>query len=165
MAMSSADEQNQHRSAANRMVYDARERLQAVRNQFWRERVQGEPSPKVRRELAIAALQLYDVLYEHREEEVVESDWNESAATRLQSLLNSTVEVPRDSPGRSSNAKTVERPAIMAIGADELLQMTKELDDLAKTLGFSANTADGTTRTEITDEMIEEVEKWRKANL
>lgn len=163
--MSKVDKQQQHRSAANRMVYEAREHLQAVRNQFWRERVQGEPSPQVRRELAIAALQLYDVLYEHREDEVVKTDWGESAATKLQSLLDETVEVTQDTPGRSTNAIKVERPAIMAVSPDEMLQMTKELDDLAKTLGFSANTADGTTRTEITPEMIDAVEEWRQENL
>jgi hypothetical protein len=162
--MSRSDD-NDGQTAADRLIYEAREHLQAVRNQFWRERIRGAPSRQVRRELAIAALQLYDVLYEHREDQVVKTDWEESAATELQQLLDETVQVRREAAGDTANGQTVARPAIMAVSPDRLLEITKELDDLAKKLGFSAATADGTARTEITEEMIEDVEKWRKANL
>lgn len=139
MMMSKADENSY--SAADRMIYEARERLQLVRDRYWRERVQGEPSPKVRRELAIAALQLFDVLWEYRGEQVVREDWEDSSIGELHELLNETVSMPKQAAGDTTNAETVDRPAIMAVPSDELIRMTKDLDELAKELGFGANTA------------------------
>lgn len=136
MMMSKANDDGY--SPSNRMIMEAREHLQAVRNQFWRERIRGQPSPEIRRELAVAGLQLFDVLWEHREEEVVKHDWQESNVGDFISLLNETVEMQQPTPGDSQNSRTESMPALMALSADRLLQMTKDLDQLAKELGFSA---------------------------
>lgn len=150
-------------SAADRLIYDAREQLQAVRREFWRQRVTGTVSPRVKQELAVASLTLYDILWEHRDEQKIRNEWEESHVDQLRELLDETVAVESQTAGDSPNSKTETRPAIMSADADWLLSMSKRLDELAKDLGFGASIASsrpiyhaGKLDTEDYDEPIED---------
>lgn len=137
MAKSNRDDVSRQ-TAADRLINEAREHLQAVRNQFWRERVNGNVTQHTKRELAIAALQVYDVLFENRDEDVIRGEWEDSSIPQLESLLAKTVTKARPAPGDTANGDSVQVPAIMAVDADRLLAMTKDLDEIAKNLGHGA---------------------------
>lgn len=125
--------------AAERVVYEAREHLQAVRNQYWRERVSGTASPETKRELAVAAIQLYDVLWEHHDEDVIQGEWEASGVDELREKLNEEIQVATETSGRSGGVQYETRPAILGVDGDRLVAVSKSLEKLAKGLGFSAN--------------------------
>jgi hypothetical protein len=141
-------EDDEGTNPADRLIYDAREQLQLVRNEFWRQRVRGTVSSKMKRELAVAAIQLHDVLWEHSDENAIEDEWDGSNVDDLRTLLDKTVSVPEQTPGDSANNRTVERPAIAAVDGDWLVDVSKRLERLAKQLGFGANTRDETPHNE-----------------
>jgi len=59
--------------------------------------------------------------------------------------------------------KTEVRP--LRLSPDNLLRIARLLDKCADDLGLLATVSSSTPRTELTDEMIEEVEEWRQENL
>jgi len=125
-------------SQPRRLVYMARHHMQAARNQYLSEMVQGGVSPQTKRQLATAAIQFYDVLWEHREERIVAEKWEELAVDQLKDALGSTVTVEQSVPGDTTNTRTVQRPAITQIDGQRIFEESKKLDQLAKELGFSA---------------------------
>jgi hypothetical protein len=162
MSSNSYDETDDQRP--KRVVYDARETVQAARNEVWGELVgHGSVSPHARRQLATAAVQYWDVLKEYGDER--EDGWEEAGVDQLGELVGRTVEVAEPAPGDTSATETVKRPALLSVDPQQLIDVTKRLDELAKELGFAAAVAESGHRTKIDDELIEEVEAWRKQNI
>lgn len=125
-----------------RMIYEVRRRVQAARNLYWADGVDSNLSNETHRELAIAALQYYDVLYEFREESVLEDDdWPD--VEPLRERVNKTVRRREESEVFGEPPTTNEVPAVQTLSSDHLVELTEELDDLAKTLGFGAKAASG----------------------
>jgi hypothetical protein len=135
---------------AGRIIYQTRQRVQEVRNQYHRERVFGSVSAETHRELATVALQYRDVLAEHAEEQVVREAWRESGVDRLEELVGETRPVEVAGAGDTRNTETVQRPAVLAVSHADIYQATKDLDRLAKELGFAASTRDKTPEEEAT---------------
>lgn len=128
-----------------RLIYEMREQVQAVRNDYWQESCLGQVSERTRLKLAAVAVQYYDVLYEHREESVLGDDaWNNTGADRLRELLGETVEVDAPAPGDSANPQRERKPAILTIDPEAIVNVTKRLDEISKKLGFSATVGEKT---------------------
>ena len=135
-----SDEQSHPQPA--RMIYDTRRHVQQVRNEFWREGINGGSAPGTKRELAAAAIQYWDMLYEFRSESILdEGDFPDISPVR--DRIGEHVEVLAESKrrGKSKELKTV--PAITELNDWYLLELTEDLDDCAKKLGFSAKATSG----------------------
>lgn len=157
-----SDERDDQRP--RRIIYDIREQVQAARNEVYSELVgRGAVSLDSRRQLATATVQYWDVLREYRDER--EDEWEEAGVDQLATAIGSTVAVETAAPGDTTATQTEERPALLSVDAQQILQISKRLDELANDLGFSASVSEAGHRTEIDEELIEEVEEWRQQNL
>jgi len=138
--MSSADDSSDPQPT--RMIYDMRRHVQQIRNRFWREGVDGGFSPSTKRELATAAIQYWDCLWEFREESILD-DGDFPDVSPIRDRIGQRTEVVTKSKrlGQSTTVKTV--PAVTELSDWYLVELTEELDDLAKKLGFSAKAASG----------------------
>jgi len=119
------------------MIYEIRRRVQAARNRYWAEGVDGEVSDETHRELATAVLQYHDVLYEFRNESVLSSDdWPDIAEIRER--VGRKARQRTQQGGLSRPATVTLVPAVTQVPIEDVLQLSEDLDDLAKTLGFAA---------------------------
>jgi hypothetical protein len=149
-----------------RIVQESREQMQAARSDYFSNKLAGNVSLRVRHQLARAARQYYDALWEYRDRNPsIEAAWEESDVEYIEMLSNDTVYVDVDPPGDAPGNTSEERNALVAAEPEFVLRLTKQLDKIANEMGFAATTKEATPRTEITDQMIEEVEEWREANL
>jgi len=134
-----------------RMIYEIRRRVQAARNRYWADGVDSDLSSDTHRELAIAALQYHDVLYEFRDESVLgDDDWPD--VEPLRERVNKTVRRREQSEVFGEPATTKEVPAVQMIPAEQLVELTESLDDLAKKLGFGANASTDVERDDFSEE-------------
>jgi hypothetical protein len=120
-----------------RLIREMRYEVQQARNRYWEEGVNGGVSTQTHRDLAAKAVEYYDVLYEYREETILDDgDWPN--INDLRSRVGKTTEVVSTAGGRGAGADTETVPAVTQVSIGRILQVTKQLDDLAKKLGFSA---------------------------
>lgn len=137
------DRPNEPRPAG--LIYDTREYVQEVRNHYWDTGVDGETSPEMKKHLAKAAIKYWDVLYEFRDETVLDDgDFPDIGPVRQR--LGRQTEVIAESAGRGRGMTTRQVPAVDELSAEYLLELTEQLDDLAKTLGFAASAREQTPR-------------------
>jgi hypothetical protein len=123
------------------LVREARQQMQNARNIYWREKTSGDGSVSwgVRELLARRAVQYYDILWEYKtERQSVEQAWEESDIETIQELANESQAVEVAAPGRTSNTKEVRKPALAALAPEKLVELTKQLDQIANDLGFAA---------------------------
>lgn len=157
------DDERVRRSSAYRLIHHYRERAHAAIQRYNEATVNGGVSGDVRHDLAAAALDYYNALYEFRDEDALEDPWDERGIDWLEDAGEQTVEM-ESSLSRANGATTIEEvPLLQAVDPARLVQTMRELNDVANELGFSARIEESTPRTEITDEMIEKVEQWRQA--
>lgn len=131
------DSEDTNHSAPLRLIYDERRRVQEARNQYWHEAVRNDVSNETHQLLAAVAVEYFDVLYEFRAEAVLdEDDWPN--IDQIRSRIGKTTTVKSQAPGRSAAMTHKEVPAVTEVPPEEIIRITKELDDLAKTLGFAA---------------------------
>jgi len=159
--MTNDDEQRTDR----KIIRTAREEAAAAVRQFNRARVSGNVTLRVRRDLADAALNYYDALHDYRDEEALREPWEERGIIWLEEAASETVTVQQSLPRANGATKSVERRYLLAVDPAEIRDTIRELHDVAKELGFSPKAKQGTVRTEIGEELIEEVEEWRQNNL
>lgn len=163
--MASRDDEERREKIPGRLIQQARQRAHEARYVLRGELIQGSVSQDAKQLVAKAAMGYYDELKEHREESVVENLWEETGIDELEEYLYSQATVRQEAPGATSNTQVRTVPAIQALTAQELIHVVDELDNLAKELGFSAAVTESHHRTVIDDDLIREVEKWRKQNL
>lgn len=131
-----------------RMIYEIRRRVQAARNRYWTEGVDGSVSNETHRELAVAALQYHDVLHEFRGESIIdEGDFPDISP--IEDRIGRKVNRPVQSPGLGRPTESQPVPAVTEIGVEQLVQITEDLDDLAKKLGFGAKADERTPHNEV----------------
>jgi hypothetical protein len=121
-----------------RRIQDRLDRLQDIRDQFWSEGAGGSFSPSTKRYIATVVMQVWDVLYQYRDESVLsEGDFPDISPVR--DRLGRQQEVVVDSPrlGEDHTVKTV--PAVNELDDWYLIELSEQLDDLANTLGFGAS--------------------------
>ena len=136
-----------------RLIYDIREHVQRVRNRFWEEGVNGQFNPQTKRLLATAAIQYWDVLYEFRDETVL-NDGDFPDVSPVRSRIGETTEVLGESNRRGGGQEMRTVPAVTELDDWYLIELTESLDDLAKRLGFGATAKDTTPHDDIGHEDI-----------
>jgi len=161
----SSESDERRPSPAYRLVHHYRELAMAAVQRYNHALVAGQVSESITRELAETALNYYYALYEARDENALDEPWDERGIAWLEEAERRTVEVETDLP-RANAATTVEtQPAIMAADPEDLKAAILELNDVANELGLSLDVRESTPRSEITEEIMEDVEQWRQANL
>jgi len=120
-----------------RLIYEKKERLQQIRDRYWEEGVEGQRSNQTKRWLATVMLQFYDVLHEYRDETVLsDDDFPDISPIRERIGEQTTVIQTSKRVGGGQTVETV--PAINELSEAYLIDLSEQLDDLAKKLGFSA---------------------------
>lgn len=160
---SNSDDRRQDRMPS-RDVYETRRWVREVRSQYYHQTAQsGGCSQETHELLQEAVLRFWDILREYRD--TVDEEWEEKNLDQIQRLANQRVTVPVSAPGYGSHQETAQRRAISELDADTLVQLTHRLDEIAHELGFAAEAKESTTRTEITQEDVEEFEEWRQKQM
>lgn len=158
-------EDRESETAYGRLIREAKEEAFHARRQLRRE--QPNPTYETKLDVAAALADYQDVLQDYSDEDALDTEWDERVTVDLDRALSKTVaiEKPAGHARNRQSTTTVEMPAVAQLSVDQLLAIAKELDQIAKELGFAAPVAESVHRTEIDEELIEEVEKWRKQNL
>jgi hypothetical protein len=135
-------------SKPTRLIYEMREHVQRVRNRVWDAGVDGELSVENKRLLAKAAIKYWDVLYEFREATVLSKD-DFPDISPVRSRIGKTTQVSAPSPRRGDAENFKPAPAVDELPQDYLIELTEDLDDLARKLGFGASERDATPHDDI----------------
>lgn len=135
-------EGEQQGTTAARIVFETRRELQRVRNQYWREGVYGEVSEQTHLELAEKTIEMYDVLFEYRGESVLSKE-DFPDMSELRSCIGRMTTIYSNAAGDTPNVEPQRVPAVLQIPVDRIYEKSKELDDLANQLGFSAEVKSG----------------------
>lgn len=161
----SSDADRERVSPAYRLIHHYRERAHAAVTRYNEASVTGDVGPDVRSDLAAAALDYFNALYEFRDEDALDESFDDRGIAWLDGADEETRVVER-SLARANGATTTERvPLLQTVDPSVLVAVIRELNDVASELGLSARIEGSTPRTEITDEMVREVEEWREQNL
>jgi hypothetical protein len=122
-----------------------------------------------------AVICYYCELRPYREEGEIEDIWDEvvlwetADSERVQGLetlerwINATETHQVDQPGRGAATRPEQQPA--CLDGDRLLRVSYVLDEVGKALDLAVPVPESTHRTEIDDELMEEVEEWRQKKL
>lgn len=132
-----ATEETDERARGHRaIITEKRMQVQQARDRMSNEGVNGEFSDQTHRLLAARAVQYFDVLHEYRSETAIkDAEWPD--INKIRSRLGKTRAVIETSGGRGVGVATRQVPAVTAVPIHEILNVTKQLDDIAKDLGFS----------------------------
>jgi hypothetical protein len=79
----------------------------------------------------------------------------------LPQLANRTTTQEKE-VSNSFGETSVQEETIEPLDGDVLLQISRTLDDAAEKLGFAPEAPDSKPRTELTDDLLEEVREWRQ---
>jgi hypothetical protein len=132
-----SEQESVQRSGHARLIMQAKQEAFHARRKVRRELP--SPSMETKRALADALADYRDVLWDYREESALSTDWDgrEVNVDRIDTYLEGTVEVEAagDWRGRSQSATA---PAVAKVPPRHLIEIGKELDAIAKELGFAA---------------------------
>lgn len=146
-----------------RLILDAQQQMDQARTVYYQERAENGVTAETHAHLHSSLLRYYSILRRYRDENHAEEAWTEYNLDALDDMIRGTEVVEEPTPGRGSGTRTVRRPK--RVSPELAVELSFTLDDIAKDLGFAAKATESTPRTEVTDELIEEVEEWRKQNL
>ncbi|MFB6201301.1 MAG: hypothetical protein ABEI98_04750 [Halorhabdus sp.] len=126
-----------------------------------------EPSPsgEMKRQVAVALNTFRKTLRPHRDEDALETPWDERGVDIVEHWVHGEVEVEQQLNRRGKVTETVTVPKAYELPPHKLDAAFEELQAIAKELGNAAPVPESTHRTEITDDLVEEVESWRQQNL
>jgi ATP-dependent protease HslVU (ClpYQ) ATPase subunit len=150
------------KSRLGRLVSQARVQIQQARSQYWEQGSSGRVSESVMRDLRSSLLQYYDVLREHRGEKAIEEQWESKEFDNLPDMIFSEVSVRAQSAGHGSASRSKTVPYIQTLSAQDLVEISYDLDDVANELGFSASVDEKTTTTEVTQELVKKADERAK---
>jgi len=149
--------------AERRDISQTRRYVKDVRAQYYQQLNSGGVGQQIHRDLQTAVLRYWDVLHEFDED--IPEFWEEHNLDAIPRLAEETVTVTRPTAGYGSGSERTTKPKIATVPATRLVQITHTLDRAAKELGFAAEPEEGITRTEITEDEIEEFQEWAKQTL
>lgn len=133
-------------TAYGRLIREAKEEAFHARRQLRRE--QPNPSHETKLDVAAALADYHDVLTDYSDETALKTDWSDRLETDPDVLLSETVTVEKPTQSRNHSAtQRQDAPKAIAMKPEELLAMAKELDAIAKELGFAASARDPTPNT------------------
>jgi len=129
----------------HQLVLEARWQMQQARNQYWEEMAtRGGASDSTQQLLATRAMQYYDVLWEFAEEnERIKESWNQSDVRKINEWGTELTEVDQPASGDTAATETRQVPMLTEVPPQTSVHLTKQLDDIAKHLGFSASVDSG----------------------
>jgi len=133
-----SDNQTDSETGFRRLVREAKEEAFHARRQLRREL----PTPSMGTKLDVAAaLSDYrDVLEDYRDETALKTPWDERDVDWIDDALAETTTVEQSVTHHNPAAsRESEVPFAATVGARELLRLGKELDAIAKELGFAAS--------------------------
>lgn len=132
------DSADQGENGYGRLIREAKEEAFHARRRLRRE--QPTPSQGTKQEVAVALADYHDVLLDYADERALDVAWDERLPVDPDALLGETVTVEQSVPARNrAAAETVDVPAAATLAAHQLLSLAKELDAIAKELGFAAS--------------------------
>lgn len=109
------------------------------------------PRPAAKRELADALADYHDQLVDYADDRALQTDWTDRLPVDPEALLVQTTTVEQtDESWDSASSTEVDVPLAVSMDGRKLLQIGKELDAIAKELGFAASTRDVTPSEEAT---------------
>jgi len=138
-----SDDQTDSESGFRRLVRESKEEAYHARRQLRRELP--TPSMGTKLEVAAALSDYRDVLEDYQGESSLRTPWNERDVDWIDRALAETATV--DEPVMHHNpaaTRETDVPLAATVDAGELLQLGKELDAIAKELGFAAAAKDTT---------------------
>lgn len=92
-------------------------------------------------------------------------DCDESDVRYLEDYRGDYIEIERTVRERFGKEKTVVETLPNVLDPDDYRRAARVIDEARRKLGFTPTPTESTPRTEITQEMIDEVEEWRQNNL
>jgi hypothetical protein len=149
-------------SRMGRLVSQARVQMQQARSQYWGEGSSGHVSESTLQDLRSSLLQYYDVLREHRSEKAIKEEWDSKEFDQLPEMISTKVTVESDTAGHGSGSSEDTVPYIQTLSAKELVDISYELDDVAKELGFTAAVDEHTSTTEVTQDLVKRADERAK---
>lgn len=129
-------------SRPRQLVHAARERMQQARNQVWSDRTDGSVSRETRRQFIVSLLAYRDVLADYRDDSALkhQDGWEGYDVDWPLDYLQQYVTVSNPSKDPRGGRDTTREPAILHVPIDDLIDVSKKLDEIAVDLGFSAET-------------------------
>ena len=135
--MSRSDQTATDATGYDRQIREAKERAYHARRKLRRELP--DPTTLTKQEAVAAAADYYDVLEDYHDERAIDGEWSEKIDTDPNRLLGKTVEVERPVECANPNATDSENvPLAATIPPDHIIRIGKQLDEIAKELGFAA---------------------------
>lgn len=150
-------------SQFGRLIYRAQEEMDEARMLYFQQRAANSVTEETITYLQASLMRYYGIMRRYRDESAVEDEWPGEQFQRLQDHVLSEEQVPTQSAGRGSRQTVQTRPG--RVDPKQAVELSFTLDDIATELGFAAAASEAKHRTEIDEDLIEEVEKWRKQNL
>ena len=111
-----------------------------------------DPDPETRLDVATILSDYRDLLSDYADEGALRTPWDERNVDWIDRTLSETTAVERPLPRRGAVTETVQMPKAAGINPQRLLELGKELDAIAKELGFAAAARDQTDSTEATQD-------------
>lgn len=143
-------DQPDRESGFRRIIRESKEEAFHARRQLRR----GLPTPSMatKREVAEALADYRDALWDYHGERVLETPWDdrEVDVDVLDGYLAETVTIERSLDRRGGATEPVKVPKVAEVSSGDLLRIGKELDAIAKELGFAASARDQTPSEEAT---------------
>lgn len=129
------------KSGFETLVRAAREQMQQARSQYYQDKISNGPiRHRTRVNVARAALNYYDVLWEFRDkDQQVKSAWLDSGVDKIQEWSNQDRVVDAPTAGDTSATQKRTQNALLAADPDHIISLTKQLDYFANELGFGAD--------------------------
>lgn len=138
-----SDHKNNSESSYGRIVREAKEEAFHARRQGRREKINWQvltPRMKSRVEVAAALADYHDVLLDYHDERALQTPWEERLPVDPDVLLDKAITLEKSIQCRNPHAADeIEVPAAATYPVKELLELAKELDAIAKELGFAAD--------------------------
>lgn len=132
-----SEEYEQHDTPFGRLIREAKEEAFHARRQLRRELP--DVSTQTKREVAESIADYHDVLQDYSDERSLRIAWEDRLPANPDDLLVETAEVQVGVSARNRDAvQTQQAPAAAVLSPRELLALGKELDAIAKELGFAA---------------------------
>jgi len=147
------------KSRMAQLVSRARVQMQQARTQYWSEASQGRLRQATLSDLRSSLLQYYDVLHEHKGEDCIKEKWDNNQFDRLPRMIHEEVPVESSTAGHGSGSQSETVPYIQTMSGSDLIEISYELDSVAKKLGFCAAVDEQTPTTEITQDKVREAEE------
>jgi len=127
-----------------RLIREAKEQAYHARRQLRHDLP--APSGESKRQLAVALADYRDVLSDYRNERALDVDWDEREVDIdiIDRLLSQTTTASQSLNRRGSPTESVTVQLVEQVDPQVLISVAKELDSIAKELGFAAAAKDPT---------------------